>query len=83
MGAPVSKTLRYRAAHALQIRQDFIIPEAQHLESSRFHEAVTELVSFACIVLASIHFDDQSNFQAGEIGDVRPHGILAAESEAI
>ena len=83
MGASLRKAMRNHAAHTLQVRHDFIIPEAQHLESFRFHEAVTMQVVLASVVLSTVHFDDQSDFQTGEIGNVRPHRMLAAKSVAV
>ena len=83
MGASFRKALRYHAAHAFQVRHDVIIPEAQHLESFCFHEAVTAQVIYAFIVLSTVYFNDNSAFQAGEVGNVRPHGVLTAEPVAI
>ena len=81
MGASFRKSMRYHAAYAFRIRQDFIIPEAQHLESLAPDKGVTSWISAAFVVLATVQFDDQSRVQASKICDVRANGMLATEAE--
>jgi hypothetical protein len=78
----VSEPTEYQGLNTLEVRHDFIIPEAQDVEPFLTEKCIARAVSLSVHMLSAIHFYDQSRFQAGEIGDVRPDGMLPTETEA-
>jgi hypothetical protein len=83
MGASLRKGLAYHRANTFQIRQDFIIPEAQHSEANTLHVPVSTPVLLAAVMLAPVDFNNNARFQASEIRDVRSQGMLTTEPMAV
>jgi hypothetical protein len=69
--------------HPVQILQHFVIPEPQHAIALCFegYRAALVLVRSACM-LAAVDFNDQLQFLAQEVGEVRTARMLAPKLEA-
>ena len=66
--------------HRFQLRQDFMIPEPNHL----IPDTLQPRGSFGVLLhmysmLSSIHLDDQFSFQTHKVHDIRPDRMLSAE----
>lgn len=83
MGASLRKGLGYHRANSFRIRQNVIIPEAQHLEPNALQIAGSVFVLFAIVMLTSVHFDDDAHLKTGKIRNVGTQGMLAAETMPI
>jgi hypothetical protein len=83
MGASLRKGLAYHRASSFQIRQNVIIPEAQHSEANTLYVPVSTPILLAVMMLASVDFDSDARFQASEVRDVRSQGMLTAEPMAV
>ena len=69
--------------HAVYIRQDIMVPEADHAVAMRFDKRGARGVTVAGRMLSAIQFDDQSRPPAGEVGDMRADRKLADKFEAV
>jgi hypothetical protein len=66
--------------HSFDIREYFIIPEAEHSIALLFEIAGPTLIGLQILhVLTTVEFDYQSNFNATKVGDVFPDRMLAPE----
>jgi len=64
--------------------QHLVVPEPKHPEPERFKVIIpTGIESAPLQVLATIHLDNETFFQAYEIDDVEANGPLAAELVAM
>jgi hypothetical protein len=60
--------------------QEIVIPESHYLKPLRPEPGITAGVVKRIIrVLPAVKLDQQGQFHAGEVGDVPPDGLLAAE----
>ncbi len=65
------------------IAKHIVVPEAHDAKSLRFHERrAARVFRGIVIVLSAIDFDDELNFEANEVGDVRADWNLATEAMA-
>jgi hypothetical protein len=83
VGASLRKPPHYHRADTFQIRQDIIIPEPQDSKASTRQKTVAGGVARRFPMLAAVHFNDQTCFQAREIGNVRTNRHLAPETKSI
>lgn len=66
--------------HSFGLVQHLVVPEAQHPIATRLDKARSRQVVFGSfLVLATIQFDYQAMFRAGEIGNVWANRKLAPE----
>ena len=66
--------------YAKTVREDLVVPEAQHPVALLPQEPVSLLVGGVGFrVLAAVQLDEQLFRQAGEVGDVGADGLLAAK----
>lgn len=72
---------RYRSQHAVDIAKNFMVPEADHLETLRFEESRARGIGF-CAVLSAIDLDNQPRVKADEIRDVGGDNNLPSEFSA-
>ena len=67
--------------HAFRVAEDVVVPEPDRAEASMLKPCVSIGIDpFA--VLAAVNLDNKRAFDAGEIGDVRTHGVLPTKSTA-
>jgi hypothetical protein len=60
----------------------FVIPKAKHAPAGAFEMLCALSIALGLRVLATIDFDDQLRGKAGEVGEVRRHGMLSTKTMA-
>lgn len=65
--------------HTIELLQHLMIPEPQHAPSACFQIRRAPLVGGRISMLAAIELDDQPRLDAGEVGNVRRHRMLATK----
>ena len=71
-----------RTHHAIDVRQDIIVPETHYAKSEASEMVGTHGVDIDA-VLTAINFHDQSFFEADKINDVVVDGRLATEASVV
>jgi outer membrane receptor for Fe3+-dicitrate len=68
----------------LGVRQHIVIPETQNLKPVGNHYVgPSEVVLASQIVLPAVEFDDQAEFETGEIGKIAGDWMLTAEAQPL
>ena len=80
MGACSDECFVDNCKHLVRAYQHIVIPEPQHLEARFMQPLRARNVTRGIKVLASVDFDDQIGFEAGEIHDVRADRKLTSET---
>lgn len=72
-----------RQADAVDIRQHFVVPDADRRKALPLEMQIADLVALRLRVLAAIHFYDQPCFEVDEVDDVAVERHLAPELQAL
>ena len=78
----VPEMLQNHLLHALDIRENVVVPKPNNPPAALLEPRGAPLVVFVIRVLTAIGFDDEAAFKANEIDDEGAEAMLAAEFEA-
>src|SRR5260221_8971475 len=72
-----AKRMLDHVEHASEILRQLHVPEAQHAEARLLEQLRSMLITLDSLrMLTTIELDDQTRFEALEVGDVTDHGDL-------
>jgi len=76
--------VQYFFEYRIRLRQYFVVPESQHLETFVFQTSSTiRIVFLALLMLTAIGFDDELRFNADKVNDETCYWPLATEFPAV